>query len=114
MHKPTQEELDIYNAKILATLVSTSYPIYPTFIDMSGTTIGELYVDKYAGRNRHKNRISGVHVVVEIKLLCLEDLYEVNHTVHVGVIIEKLLVFVIKILLLMEIVIKIVSIITYI
>lgn len=54
MHKPTQEELDIYNAKILATLVSTSYPIYPTFIDMSGTTIGELYVDKYADRNRHK------------------------------------------------------------
>ena len=54
LHKPTQEELDVYNTKILATLVSTSYPIQPTFIDMSGMTIGELYVDKYAGRNRRK------------------------------------------------------------
>lgn len=50
----TQEECDIYNNKILSKLVSTDYPIQPSFKDLTGMTFGRLHVDKYAGRDRYK------------------------------------------------------------
>lgn len=55
MHKPTQEELDDYNTKILNRIVSTSYPTKFNFIDLSGQNIDDLHVDCYAGRNKKKD-----------------------------------------------------------
>lgn len=54
MHIPTQADCDIFNDKLYKKIISTEFPTYPSFMDLSGSDIDHLHVDYYVGKLKDK------------------------------------------------------------